>query len=374
MDDTKTCPYCGESIQKSAIKCKWCGEWLKENTSTSSASLISCPTCGEQIPHDSKKCPLCNEPLPDKKHKEDKKTPNHKLNPKYILIGIGVVIVLLIAGFIINKHSNEKDYQEELASNPYAILTANLEKAVASGEGLNTFVRDPKNVEPLKAQFGDDTYSLVLALSSYSDEPLTSCDPNDNTAGGYAWRSAGDKGKYGCRLVNGYERFGWEFFYDGMKVNEFGRIVRNDNWKCEYYKNDFNEDDESRPYIRQSFEMEGPYDKAGSILIDINNVVFGCWGPYYDQIILRNNDTGEVWDLPIGMYSTYDKFLLPEGIEKFTYWFNTAKSITMSYVDSTGQYTPATVTLDAEKMRFYETFMSHVMKKRVESDIFCKIP
>ena len=32
MNETKTCPYCGEEILAMAKKCKHCGEWLEEDT------------------------------------------------------------------------------------------------------------------------------------------------------------------------------------------------------------------------------------------------------------------------------------------------------------------------------------------------------
>lgn len=31
QNDTKKCPFCGEEILECAIKCKHCGEWLKNN-------------------------------------------------------------------------------------------------------------------------------------------------------------------------------------------------------------------------------------------------------------------------------------------------------------------------------------------------------
>lgn len=380
MDDTKVCPFCGEPIQKDARKCRWCGEWLDKESLSSSVRYITCPTCGEQIPEGSKICPLCKEAIsvPDNKiHPPKAQAPSStkkKYIPLYIIIGVVGIVVLLLGGLKLKSYLNDKEYQETIENSPYNIIRKNLDEAIAKGENLSWFLRDKKNVEALKKHFGDEQYSLMLALSFYSDEPLTACDPKDNVAGGYAWRTPTEKGKYGCKFCLSSDKLYCKYYYDGLEVDQFGNIITNPNWKCYYRKDDFNEDDTSRPYIEQMFYLNEDDSKFFTIRLDNE------WGiyfkadtysfSYFDKMLLRNNDTNEVWELPVDILGVSDAVLKREGWNKFLQWFQTAKSLTLSMTDSTGQYSPRTVTFRDEAMKYYATFMSHVMKKHFDSDIF----
>lgn len=64
-NDTKQCPYCGETILAVAKKCKHCGEWLPEEKveETVEIKYIECPICGEDVEEGTTTCPHCNEPI-----------------------------------------------------------------------------------------------------------------------------------------------------------------------------------------------------------------------------------------------------------------------------------------------------------------------
>lgn len=57
----KQCPFCGEEILSTAIKCKHCHKWFNDDTTESEKQKMECPFCGEEILSTAKKCKHCSE-------------------------------------------------------------------------------------------------------------------------------------------------------------------------------------------------------------------------------------------------------------------------------------------------------------------------
>ena len=59
-NETKTCPYCGETILTIAKKCRYCDKWLDE-PQPEAKKTKECPVCVEEIDIDATVCPECQE-------------------------------------------------------------------------------------------------------------------------------------------------------------------------------------------------------------------------------------------------------------------------------------------------------------------------
>ena len=92
--ETKQCPYCGETINSNAKKCKHCGEWLEEKVQEE-PTTIKCPYCGEEILSTAIKCKHCGELL------KTTVTPNETIKKIASLQKISAILWIIISVIMI---------------------------------------------------------------------------------------------------------------------------------------------------------------------------------------------------------------------------------------------------------------------------------
>ena len=92
-DATKPCPYCGETIQARAIKCKYCGEWLAEKNAVrpSENPVAEVPPAA---------------PTPTADDKDDENDGAHITKNVKIFLAVELVIALFLLLPSLNQYLN----------------------------------------------------------------------------------------------------------------------------------------------------------------------------------------------------------------------------------------------------------------------------